>query len=140
MISVGTAQLLSAVGTFSDDSTQTLGSLTWTSSDSTIAAISNDASNHGNALGVAPGLVTMNACAGSVCGSTTITVVSPPSITGISPTSGFIGTTLTITGTNFGTNQGTSTVTFNGTVAAEILNSARHRLSRWFLPERRRGA
>ena len=122
VISVGTAQLLSAVGTFSDDSTQTLGSLTWTSSDSTIAAISNDASNHGNALGVAPGLVTMNACAGSVCGSTTITVVSPPSITGISPTSGFIGTTLTITGTNFGTNQGTSTVTFNGTVAAEILN------------------
>lgn len=41
----------------------------------------------------------------------------PPTITSLSPTSGIVGTTVTITGTNFGTSQGTSTVKFNGTSA-----------------------
>src|SRR5208283_3500226 len=36
-------------------------------------------------------------------------------IMGLSPTSGAIGTVVTITGTNFGATQGTSTVRFNGT-------------------------
>ena len=38
-----------------------------------------------------------------------------PSITALSPTSGSVGTSITITGTGFGANQGTSTVTFNNT-------------------------
>jgi hypothetical protein len=41
----------------------------------------------------------------------------PPSITSLSPTSGSVGTSVTITGTNFGPTQGTSTVTFNGAAA-----------------------
>ncbi len=45
------------------------------------------------------------------------TVLTPPNITNISPTSGAIGTSVTITGTNFGATQGTSSVTFNGTAA-----------------------
>src|SRR5208283_3594150 len=36
-------------------------------------------------------------------------------IMGLSPTSGAIGTVVTITGTNFGATQGTSAVAFNGT-------------------------
>ncbi len=36
-------------------------------------------------------------------------------LTSLSPTSGAVGTSITLTGTNFGTTQGTSTVTFNGT-------------------------
>jgi RHS repeat-associated protein len=40
-----------------------------------------------------------------------------PSITSLSPTSGTTGTSVTITGTNFGSTQGSSTVTFNGTNA-----------------------
>jgi IPT/TIG domain len=40
---------------------------------------------------------------------------TPPSITSLSPTSGPVGTIVTITGANFGATQGTSTVTFNGT-------------------------
>jgi IPT/TIG domain len=40
-----------------------------------------------------------------------------PSITSLSVTSGPVGTPVTITGTNFGNTQGTSTVTFNGTSA-----------------------
>ena len=41
-----------------------------------------------------------------------------PSITSLNPTSGIIGTSVTISGSNFGSTQGTSTVTFNGTIAA----------------------
>ncbi len=43
-----------------------------------------------------------------------------PAITGLSPTSGAVGTLVTITGSNFGSTQGTSTVTFNGTTATSI--------------------
>src|SRR5204863_8449010 len=45
------------------------------------------------------------------------TVTVAPSITTLSPTSGPVGTTVTITGANFGATQGTSTVAFNGTAA-----------------------
>ncbi len=43
---------------------------------------------------------------------------SAPAITNLNPTSGAVGTSVTITGTNFGATQGSSTVTFNGTAAA----------------------
>ena len=43
--------------------------------------------------------------------------VPAPSITSLSPTSGSPGVSITITGTNFGTTQGSSTVTFNGLAA-----------------------
>lgn len=42
---------------------------------------------------------------------------SAPSITSLSPNSGIPGTSVTITGANFGSAQGSSTVTFNGTIA-----------------------
>jgi hypothetical protein len=41
----------------------------------------------------------------------------PPQVTSLSPTTGAVGTAVTITGTNFGATQGSSTVTFNGTPA-----------------------
>jgi len=43
---------------------------------------------------------------------------NPPTITNLSATSGVAGTSVTITGTRFGSTQGTSTVTFNGTTAS----------------------
>src|SRR5205085_9274271 len=43
-----------------------------------------------------------------------------PAVTQLSPTSGPIGSSVTITGTNFGATQGSSTVTFNGTSATSI--------------------
>jgi IPT/TIG domain/Bacterial Ig-like domain (group 2)/Galactose oxidase, central domain len=45
------------------------------------------------------------------------TILATPSITGLSVNSGLIGANVTITGTNFGSPQGISTVKFNGTVA-----------------------
>lgn len=43
---------------------------------------------------------------------------SGPHISGISPSCGLAGTTVTITGTSFGSTQGGSTVTFNGVTAS----------------------
>src|SRR5258708_25748980 len=40
-----------------------------------------------------------------------------PTITGMSPSSGPVGVPITLTGTNFGASQGTSTVSLNGTTA-----------------------
>jgi hypothetical protein len=40
-----------------------------------------------------------------------------PSITSVSPSSGPVGTAVTVTGANFGATQGSSTIAFNGTAA-----------------------
>jgi len=50
--------------------------------------------------------------------------VLPPSISNLIPVSGPVGTSVTITGTNFGATQGNSTVTFNGTAATPTSWSA----------------
>jgi O-glycosyl hydrolase len=58
---------------------------------------------------------------GQASNSSTFTVntaTPAPSITSLSPNSGAVGTAVTITGANFGTTQGTSTVTFGGVKAA----------------------
>ena len=47
-----------------------------------------------------------------------------PNLTGLNPTSGVVGTPVTIMGANFGATQGTSTVKFNGTVATPTSWSA----------------
>ena len=56
--------------------------------------------------------------------SFTVSAAGPPNITSLSPTSGPVGTSVTITGTNFGATQGSSTVTFNGTAATPTSWSA----------------
>lgn len=119
---VGTTELFIATGTFSNYSTQILASATWTSSDGTVVAIANDPADRGEALAIGQGSATITACDGSVCGSTVITVFGPPSITNLSPTSGPVGSLVTVTGTNFGSTQATSTLTFNGTIATTIMS------------------
>ena len=54
---------------------------------------------------------------GLASGGSAFTVLPSPSITSLGSPSGSIGSSLTITGTNFGASQGTSTVNFNGTSA-----------------------
>jgi hypothetical protein len=73
-LSTGATQQFIATGTFGDNSTQTLQSVTWSSSSPVVATISNDASNHGVALAVAAGTTTVKASAGSITGSTILTV------------------------------------------------------------------
>jgi hypothetical protein len=77
-LSPGTTQQFIATGTFSDGSTEQLASVTWMSSDMTVAQISNDATNSGTGLAIAPGTVTITATAGSVSGSAMLTVQPSP--------------------------------------------------------------
>jgi len=64
-----------ATGLYTDNSTQNLtASVAWTSSDSTVASISNASASHGLAATVSPGSVTITAASGSVSGSTGLTV------------------------------------------------------------------
>jgi hypothetical protein len=60
-----------------------------------------------------------NNYAQSTIGSAVYTITNP-AISSLSPTSGAVGSSVTITGTNFGSQQGASTVTFNGTAANSI--------------------
>ena len=73
-IPASTDQRFTATGTFSDNSTQILASVTWTSSTNSVASISNDSSNSGLALGITAGSATITAIAGSIAGSTSLTV------------------------------------------------------------------
>src|SRR6202034_175200 len=65
--------------------------------------------------GATTGNVVVNA-SGVNSNGVSFTVVAP-NITSLSPTSGAVGAAVTVTGTNFGSTQGTSTVKFNGTAA-----------------------
>ena len=47
----------------------------------------------------------------------TVVQANAPNIASLSPTSGNVGTSVTVSGANFGTTQGSSAVRFNGTVA-----------------------
>lgn len=47
-----------------------------------------------------------------------------PTITGMSPSTGAVGATVTITGTNFDTTSANNTVMFNGTIAAVMSSTA----------------
>ncbi len=49
-----------------------------------------------------------------------VTIGTTPFVTGLSPVLGGIGSSVTITGSNFGASQGNSSVTFNGTAATSI--------------------
>src|SRR5260370_41993592 len=65
----------------------------------------------------------------NAAGSTKVPVkvnnaVPVPSITSLNPTSGLVGSSVTISGANFGATQGTSTVTFSGIAATPTSWSA----------------
>src|SRR6516164_452243 len=61
--------------------------------------------------------LTLYGCANVVTGDAQAPTAPMIIVATLSPTSGTVGTPVTITGTNFGATQGGSTVTFNGTAA-----------------------
>lgn len=67
--------------------------------------------------GATTGNVIVTAAGGISSTGVAFTVIPPPSITSLTPTSGITGTSVSIAGSNFGATQGSSTVTFNGTAA-----------------------
>lgn len=74
MLSPSGTQQFVATGTFSDNSMEVLQSVIWSSSNQAVAEISNDESDHGMALAVTAGTSTITASAGSITGSTALTV------------------------------------------------------------------
>lgn len=76
-IAKGTTQQFTATGVFTDSSTQNLTStVTWSSSATTVASISNDAASKGLASGLGVGSSTISATAGTITGSTQLTVTA----------------------------------------------------------------
>jgi galactose oxidase-like protein/Big-like domain-containing protein len=74
-IVTGGTQQFTATGTFSDGSTQNLTtSVTWASSITAVATISNTTGSQGRATGVGTGSTTISATSGSVSGSTVLSV------------------------------------------------------------------
>jgi len=63
-------------------------------------------------------------CGGSSSNGNNHPIGGAPAITSLSPASGVVGTSVTISGINFGSSQGSSTVTFNGTPASVATWSA----------------
>ncbi|WP_207385576.1 Ig-like domain-containing protein, partial [Legionella gratiana] len=133
-IAKGSTQQFTATGTYSDSSTQNLtSSVTWTSSDTAIATISNVSGSNGQATGASSGTTTITATSGSVSGSASLAVTNATlvSIT-VSPTNPSIakGTTqqFTATGTysDSSTQNLSSSVTWSSssTAIATISNAA----------------
>lgn len=113
-IPLETGQNLIATGTFADNSTKVLASAAWSSSNNAIVAVSSDSGNYGSINSLATGSATVSACAGTICGSTAVTVVAPdPEIVNLTPNVGPVGTSVTIAGSGFGVIQGESTVFLN---------------------------
>jgi trimeric autotransporter adhesin len=74
-IASGLTSQFMATGVYTDNSTQDLtATVAWTSSDPTVASISNASASHGLATGVGPGAVTITAASGSVSRTTGLTV------------------------------------------------------------------
>ena len=121
----GTAQSFVATGTFNGSGPQTLASVTWSSSNSAVATIADDPSNPGTVYAAVTGSATISACAGSLCGSTGVTVAPPALVSiAVSPVSPSIpagtGQQYTATGTytDGSTQSLTSSVTWSSSATA----------------------
>lgn len=126
--SIGSTEALTATatGTYADGSTLDVTSqVTWSSSNTSIAAVFEIPGNPAVVVPAAPGTTTVSASLGNVSGSTTVTVNMPlapvpPSISAVSPTSGAAGTQVVITGSGFGATQGSGKVWLGTNLAVVI--------------------
>ena len=123
----GDTQPFVATGTFSDSSTQTLAGVIWSSSKTTVAAVSNDVTNPGAAYATATGSATISACAGTLCGSAALTV-GPPALVSIvvTPASGSVaaGSPLQFTAMGTYTDGSTQNLTASATWSSSMPNVA----------------
>jgi len=104
----GTTPAANTPGTCSTGTTLANGGTVTVNVSETLQAIGTESGLTNSAVGSAAYVIT----------------VATSSITSLNPTSGPVGTGVTITGTNFGSSQGISTVTFNGTAGTPTTWSA----------------
>jgi uncharacterized protein YjdB len=133
-IAKGTTQQFTATGSYTDASTQDLTTaVTWSSSDTAVATISNAAGSEGLATGADVGSSTITATSGAVSGSTTLTVTTATLVSiDVTPASPGIakGTTQQFTATGVYTDASTQDITTavtwssSDTAVATISNAA----------------
>jgi len=121
-LTAGTTGQLTAMGSYSDGSSQDLTkSATWSSSNPSVATVNGN----GLAKGMAQGACTVTATQATVSGATTLTVAAPPlvsiAVTAASPSIG-AGSTDQFTAT--GTYSDGSTQNITGSVTWSVSNSA----------------
>lgn len=118
----GTTQQLIATGTYTDNTTQPLtGQVTWTSSDDSIATVSNAPGSQGLATAVNLGPATITATMGSVSGTTLLTVTAARLVSiAITPTNPSLaeGTIRQLTATGTYTDATTQPITTQVTWAS----------------------
>ena len=120
-IANGTGQQFAATGTYTDNSTQPLTSVSWGSSDTTVATISNASGSNGLASSVGQGTTTITATIGTISGSTGLTVTAATLVSiAISPISPSITdrTTQQFTATGTYTDNSTQNLTASVTWAS----------------------
>ncbi len=125
-IAKGTAQQFIATGTFSDNSVQDLTEgVSWSSSSTGVASISNDSGSRGAVTSVAVGSTTISATSGGISGSTTLTVTSATLVSiAVTPSSPSIAKGTAQQFVAIGTYSDGSTQTLTNSVAWESSNQA----------------
>jgi trimeric autotransporter adhesin len=118
-IANGTSQQFAASGTYTDNSTQPLTTaVTWSSSATTVAAISNAPGSNGLATSVSQGPATITATLGAVSGSTDLTVTAATLVSiAITPSTPSIADRTTQQFTATGTYTDNSTQNLTASVA-----------------------
>lgn len=127
---------LTATANYSDGSSQNLTTnVTWSTSNSSVASVISNPTVPGvsapitvDYVAVAPvaaGTANITATLGNISGTTSVTVVAPPtlvppSITAVSPTGGTAGTQVTLSGSGFGTSQGNGIVLLGSTLGTVL--------------------
>jgi hypothetical protein len=128
VITVGSGQQFTATATFADNSVQDVTRYaTWnTSNISTLLIGSVSTGMPGYASGANPGIATISASLGSIQATTSVTVQAapaaptPPVISAVTPASGTAGTQVTITGSGFGSAQGSGSVWLGSTFGTVV--------------------
>lgn len=133
-IAKGTKQQFTATGSYTDGTTQNLTTVVaWSSSDTTVATISNAAGSYGLATSAATGNAKITAASGSVSGSATLTVTAAALVSvNVTPANPSIakGTKQQFTATGTYTDSSTQNLTgaatwsSSNTSAATISNAA----------------
>jgi IPT/TIG domain/Galactose oxidase, central domain len=120
--SAGVAAFVTITGT-NFGATQGMGGVTFNGTAANVTSWSPTSISVTVPLAATSGNVVVNA-SGVNTNGLAFTVLPIPYITGLSPTTAIVGASMTITGEYFGTTQGSSTVTFNGTPATVMSWSA----------------
>ena len=119
---VGSTKAFAAVGHYTDGSSKSVTSaVTWSSSKPSVARITSGGTSAGKASGRAYGSSTIVAKLGGVSSNRSVITVldRAPQISGVSPTHGAVGSTITIVGHNF-TSKPATTVLFGSVKARTV--------------------